>query len=183
MTIRKIILGLIAVVVTLSVSGIPDGNCADVAKIGTVDFQKIYDNSAAGKAAKSRINKEGQQMRADLEKIQKDIKDLQSLIEKDSSSGVMSKEALDDKKWELGQKVNEAKALNKRFEQKLQKMQMRLINMIRKDVLKIIEVYGKKEGFLMILEELGVVYAPQSVNITDKIIQIYNAAYTKQSKK
>lgn len=183
MIIRKTIFGIIAVFVTLTVLGSPYGYCADVAKIGTVDFQKIFENSAAGKAAKSQINQEGQRMNADLEKIQKEIKNLQGLIEKDSSSGVMSKAAIDDKKWELGRKVEEVKALKKRYDRKIQKLQVDLINSVRKDVLKIIEAYGKKEGFLMIIEDMGVVYAPQSIAITDKIIQLYNADYTKKGKK
>ena len=174
MTIRKTFLCILAVGLTLTLSGIQDGFCADDAKIGTVDFQKIFENSAAGKAAKNKINKEGQRMNADLDDIQKEIRKLQELIEKDSSSGVMNKAALDDKRWELNRKVEEVKALKKRYDHKIQKMQMRLINEIRKEVLKIIEEYGQKEGFLIIIEEMGVVYAPKSIDITDKIIQLYN---------
>lgn len=183
MTIRNIFVGIIAVAATLMAFGIPNGLCADVAKIGTVDFQKIFENSAAGKAAKNQINKEGQQMNSDLDTIKGEIKGLQELIEKDSSSGVLSKTALDDKKWELNRKVNEVKALRKRFDNKIQKMQVQLINEVRKEVLKIISDYGKKEGYLMIIEEMGVAYAPQSLDITDKIIQVYNTAYAKQGKK
>lgn len=181
MTIRKKILSIIAVGVTLMLFGNQNGFCADVAKIGTVDFQKIFENSAAGKAAKNKINQEGQRMNADLDKIQKEIKKLQELIEKDSSSGVMSKAALDDKKWELNRKVEEVKALKKRFDHKIQKMQVRLINGVRKEVLKLIDDYGKKEGFLLIIEEMGVVYAPKSIDITDKIIQLYNTTNAKKS--
>lgn len=182
MIIRKTLFNIIAVFITLTVLGSPYGYCADVAKIGTVDFQKIFENSAAGKAAKSLINQAGQRMNADLEKIQKEIKDLQGLIEKDSSSGVMSKAVIDDKKWELGRKVDEVKALKKRYDRKIQKLQVDLINAVRKDVLQIIEAYGKKEGFLMIIEDMGVVYAPQSIAVTDKIIQLYNADYAKKKK-
>jgi outer membrane protein len=183
MTIRKIVVVSIAAAITLVAFGIPNGFCADVAKIGTVDFQRIFENSAAGKAAKSQINQEGQLMNADLDKIQTDIKELQNFIDKNNSSGVVSKAALDDKKWELNRKVEEVKALKKRFDHKIQTMQVQLINTVRKDVLSVIADYGKKEGFLLIIEEMGVVYAPQSLDITDKIIQLYNAAYAKQDKK
>ena len=182
MIIRKI--GFVLAIMTISfiALGSPNGFCADVAKIGTVDFQKIFENSAAGKAAKNKITKEGQRMNVDLEKIKKEIDSLKALIEKDSSSGLLSKAALDDKRWELGRKVDEVKALKKRFDQKLQKVQVQLINNARKEVLKIIADYGKKEGYLLIIEELGVVYAPQSLDLTDKIIQLYNADYAKRKK-
>lgn len=183
MTIRKMVVVSIAMVITLIAFGSPVGHCADIAKIGTIDFQKIFESSAAGKAAKNKINQEGQRMNAELEKAKEEIDSLKQIIEKDTSSGLLSKTALDDKKWELGRKVEEVKALKSRFDQKLQKMQVSLINDARKDVLKIIGDYGKKEGFLLIIEELGVVYAPKSLDLTDKIIQLYNAAYAKQGKK
>ncbi len=182
MTIRKIGVVLVAVAVTLMAFGSPDGFCADVAKIGTVDFQKIFENSAAGKAAKNQITTAGQGMNADLEKIKKEIDALKGMIEKNSSSGLLSKAALDDKKWELGRKVNEVKALKKRFDQKIQKLQVSLINDARKDVLQIIADYGKKEGYLLIIEELGVVYAPKTLDLTDKITQLYDTAYAKRKK-
>ena len=183
MTIRKSIICAITLFAMLVIFSSPYGYCADVAKIGTVDFQKIFENSAAGKAAKSQLNQEGQRMNADLEKIQEEIKNLQGTIEKDSNSGVMTKVAIDDKRWELSRKVEEVKALKKRYDRKIHKLQVELINSVRKNVLKIIEAYGKKEGFLIIIEDMGVVYAPQSIAITDKIIQLYNADYAKKSKK
>ncbi len=182
MAIRKIGVVLVAAAVTLMAFGSPDGFCADVAKIGTVDFQKIFENSAAGKAAKNQITTAGQRMNADLEKIKKEIDALKGMIEKNSSSGLLSKAALDDKKWELGRKVNEVKALKKRFDQKIQKLQVSLINDARKEVLQIIADYGKKEGYLLIIEELGVVYAPKTLDLTDKITQLYDTAYAKRKK-
>ncbi|MEJ2039329.1 MAG: OmpH family outer membrane protein [Desulfosarcinaceae bacterium] len=53
---------------------------------------------------------------------------------------------------------------------------------MRKEVLNIIQDYGKKEGYLMIIEDLNTVYAPKSLDITDQVIQLYNAAYEKKNK-
>ncbi len=173
---------MMAVGIALVTFGSPNGFCADVAKIGTVNFQKVFTNSTAGKAAKNKINEEGQRMNADLEKIQNDIKELQEVLGKDSDSGVMNQAARDSKKWELDRKIDEVKALKKRFDRKIQEMQRQLINQVRKDVFKIINDHGKKEGYLLIIEDLSVVYAPKSLDVTDKIIQLYNAQYAKASK-
>ena len=59
---------------------------------------------------------------------------------------------------------------------------MRLINGVRKEVHDIIGEYAKKEGYLLIVEDLNVVYAPKTLDITDKIIQLYDAQYAKKSK-
>lgn len=153
-------------------------HCADVAKIGTVSFQKIFDNSLAGKAAKAQINKEGQRMETDLKSKGDEIKSLQEMLDKDA--GIMSKEARDEKKWQLNRLVDDVKALKRKYDRQIQEFQMKHVNQIRKDVLEIIDDYGKKEGYLLILENIGVIYAPQSLDITDQIIQTYNAQYSKK---
>lgn len=153
---------------------------ADVAKIGTVNFEKIFNNSAGGKAVKNQIKEEGRRMNADLDKIQKEIKDLKQMLGKDGSAGVMNESARENKQWELDRKVNEVKALKKRFDRKIQELQVKLINSVRTEVLGIMNDFGKKEGYLLIVEDLNVVYAPKHIDVTDKIIQLYNAQYAKK---
>jgi len=181
MQVRKLIM-FITLGVALLTFNSTNGFCADVAKIGTVNFEKIFNSSAAGKAVKNQINEEGRGMNADLEKIQKEIKELQDLLGKDNSAGVLDETAKDNKRWELERKIEEVKALKKRFDRKIQELQVRLINGVRKDVLGIISEYGQKEGYLMIIEDINVVYTPKTLDITDKIIQLYDVQYSKKSK-
>jgi outer membrane protein len=181
MQVRKLIMFITLGVALLTLSG-TNGFCADVAKIGTVNFEKIFNSSAAGKAVKNQINGEGRGMNADLEKIQNEIKELQDLLGKDDSAGVLDETAKDNKRWELERKIEEVKALKKRYDRKIQELQVRLINGVRKDVLGIISEYGQKEGYLMIIEDINVVYAPKTLDITDKIIQLYDVQYSKKSK-
>jgi outer membrane protein len=44
-------------------------------------------------------------------------------------------------------------------------------------VVELVQDIGKKEGYTMIVEKRtgGVVYAPMSIDITDTVIQAYNA--------
>jgi outer membrane protein len=158
------------------------GFCADVAKIGTVNFEKIFNSSAGGKAVKNQINEAGRGMNAQLEKIQENIKGLQDLLSNDSSASLLDDSAKENKRWELERKIDEVKALKKRFDRKIQELQVRLINEVRKDVLGIIHEYGKKEGYLMIIEDINVVYTPKTLDITDKIIQLYDVQYSKKAK-
>lgn len=181
MQIRKTALLLVAVSALMISIGIQPAFCADVAKIGTINFQKIFENSTAGKAVKDQINSEGQRMEQDLHKQGGEIKNLESRLQNDT--GVMSKEAREELKWELDRKIADVKALKQKYDRKIQEMQIRLVNGVRKDVLGVIQSYGKKEGYLLILEDVSVVYAPNNLDITDKIIKIYNDEYAKQGKK
>jgi outer membrane protein len=179
MTIRKM---TIAVTLTMlfTMAGAGVGICADVAKVGTVNFEKIFNNSTAGKAVRDTIKAEGQRMNADLEKIQNEINELQDVLKQDSGASIMNTAARENKQWELNRKIDEVKALKKRFDRKIQEMQMRLVNTVRKEVLKLIHDYGQKEGYLMIIEDINLVYAPKGLDITDKVIQMYNAQTAKK---
>ena len=66
---RKLLM-MITILSTVLISGVSMGFCADVAKIGTINFEKIFNNSAAGKNVKNQINTQGRDMNADLEKFQ-----------------------------------------------------------------------------------------------------------------
>ncbi len=182
MPIRKLILVLVVGALSL-ILGSPNGFCADVAKIGTINSQQIVDKSAAGKAASDKMQREGKKMEADLSKLSDEIKALKQIVDQEENTGVLTKAAMEEKKWELSRKMEELKALKKRYDRKLQQMQMQLINGLRKDVAQIISDYGKKEGYLLIVEDISVLYAPKSLDITDKIIQIYNKQYAQKNKK
>ena len=180
MQIRKCVI-MLAVGIFFLTFGMSLGFCADVAKIGTVSFQKIFDSSMAGKEAKNEILKEGKRMEADLKKQSDEIKALKQTLERDA--GVMNKEARDEKKWQLDRKIDDVKAVKRKYDRQIQEFQVQRVNQVRKAVLDIIQDYGKKEGYLLILEDISAVYAPQSLDITDKIIQVYNDQYAKQNKK
>ncbi len=153
--------------------GIPSGFCADVAKIGTVNFQKIFENSTTGKAVKAEINAQGQRMEKDLKAKGEEIKALEKRLGDDA--GVMSKEAREEQRWEYERKIDEVKALKKKYDRQIQDLQMQKVNSVRQEVLQLIQEYGKKEGYLLIVEDINVVYAPQNMDLTDEIIKRYNA--------
>jgi len=46
-------------------------------------------------------------------------------------------------------------------------------------VFDIVEDLGKKDGYQLIIEKTAVMYAPESVDITDKLIQTYNSKKSK----
>ncbi len=163
-----------AVIVLFFLIGI-SAQAADVAKIGVVDFMKILEISNAGKSGQAEIKKQADKMKADLEKKGAEIEDLKKKIEKDAMVG--SKEMREEKEREVQIKFLDFKNLEKKYSSELQKIQSDSLVRIQKEVQAIADEIGKKEGYLLIVEkrEAGVFYAPASVDITDKLIQQYNA--------
>ena len=156
---------------------------ADVAKIGVVDFQRILETSSAGKMAMAEISKRGAKMEADLKRKGEEIEKLRKKLEREAL--VMSKEMREEKEREVRININDFKSLQKKYMADFKQYEKRLVNRIQKEILEIVAKIGKKEGFLLILEkrEGGVLYSPNTIDITDKLIQQYNAGFAQKAEK
>jgi outer membrane protein len=155
-------------------------HAADVAKIGIVDFQKVFETSTAGKAAKEEINTQGKKLEDDLKAKGSELEETKKRLEREAL--VMSRDKREEKEREFRIKVNDFKSLQKKYERDLQQTQKRLLGDMKKDVLEIIADVGKSEGYLMIIEKIGVLYAPTALDISDTIIQKYNEKTAKAAK-
>ena len=154
------------------------GFAADVAKIGVVDIQKILLTSAAGKNAKAEISKKAREMESTLNEKKVEIDKLQETLERESL--VMSKEKRDEKEREIRIKVNDIKVLRNKFEKDLKIIENRVVQQIQKEFESMAQEIGRKEGYLLIITNQTVIYAPNTIDITDELIQKYDAAYSEK---
>jgi outer membrane protein len=167
----------VAIAAALCMAGAP-GFAADVAKIGVVDIQKILLTSVAGKNAKAEISKKARQMESTLNEKKSEIEKLQETLERESL--VMSKEKREEKEREIRIKVNDIKVLKNKFEKDLKVLENRVVQQIQKEFETLAREIGKEEGYLLIITNQTVVYAPNTIDITDALIQKYDAAYSEK---
>lgn len=165
---------MILAVLTLLV-GAGSGYCADVAKIGVVEFQRLFDNSEAGKQIKAEITAQGRRMEAELKEKGSEIEELKKRLERESL--VMSREMREEKEREFRIKVSDIQALQNKYEVELQGLQNRLMGGLQSETLEVINEIGKSGGYLMIMDKRGVLYAPSTVDITDEVIKQFNARH------
>lgn len=151
------------------------GLCADVAKIGVVEFQRLFDNSDAGKEIRSEITAQGRRMESELKEKSAEIDELRKRLERESL--VMSREMREEKEREFRIKVSDIQALQNKYEVELQGLQNRLMGELQSATLEVISEIGKSGGYLMIMDNRGVLYAPSTIDITDEVIKRYNARY------
>ena len=154
-------------------------NAADVAKIGVANLQRILETSDQGKSAQDEIKKQKDQMESELKQKGGEIEELRKQLERESM--VMSKEKREEKEREIRIKLNDFKSLQKRYRTELQDLEKKLVNALLKEVSTLVEEIGKKEGYLLIINNAGVMYSPNSINITDKVIKELNARFAKKS--
>jgi outer membrane protein len=156
---------------------------ADVAKIGVVNFQKIFEKSDAGKKATAEINQRGKEMEAGLKKKREEIDASKKKLEREAL--VMDKEMREQKEREIRISINDLKTLNNKYTAIFKQHEERLVRDIQKEVIELVTEMGKKEGFLVIFEKrgAGVLYSPDTIDITDRLIQRYNTIFSKKASK
>jgi len=152
-------------------------NAADVAKIGVVDLKRVFDNSNAGKLAQAELSQQGKKMQKELEKRQAEMVEIQKNLERQAA--VMSKDAREQKIRDLKIKKIDIENLNKKYRSEFRQSERKKLIKIQKEVLSITEEIGKKEGYLIIFDKIAAIYVPKTLDLTDKVIQEYNAKYKK----
>jgi outer membrane protein len=155
---------------------------ADASKIGLVDFQKILDNSTAGKAAQAEINKKGEAMESEIKKMGEEVESLKNNLEREAL--VMSREAREEKERELRMKISDFRDLQARHVQTFKEAERELVQKIQVEVMDLLKEIGAKGNYQLILErrESGSLYFLDSMDLTDQIIEAYNKKTGKSGK-
>lgn len=164
-----------AIIVLLSMTS--NGICADVAKIGVLDGQRVLETSDAGQAARAQIKEKYSRMEEELKKRNVELEEMKKQFERNAM--VMSQEKREQSQRDLQIKQMDLQQLSKKYTGELKELEQRLISKINTDAKKIVEEIGKSEGYLVIIDKAAVPYYPTSIDITDKMIKKYNAKYAK----
>ncbi len=144
---------------------------ADI-KIGVIDFQRVLKESKAGKAAQEEIKRKAEDLESSLKRKGQEIEGLQNQLEREAL--VMSREKREEKAREIRIKINDAKSLQKKYRNDFKEFEGRLIKRIQKEFFDLVEDIGQREGFTIIIEKVGVLYARNTIDITDKLIREYD---------
>ena len=154
---------------------------ADVAKIALLDIQKVINESLLGKKMNNELGKIGANYGADLEAKGKEIQKLQNEIKilssSEKTSSVANKEEFDEKTRILKIKIYDIKQLDEKYANDFKKEETKKFKYTIKIIEEIMDEIGKKEGYLLIKNERGVVYFPEDIDITDKVIKLLDSRY------
>ena len=179
MMVTKIKVFASIITVLVAFSGIALG--ADAPKIGVIDFKAILEKSKSGLKAQEEIKIEGQKMEKDFKAKTEEIEKLEAQLERESM--VMSNEKREEKLREIRIKRNDLKGLRKQYMEKLRRLEAQIVGRIEKEVVKVVNEIGKADGYTLILDRRigGVVFAPDAIEITDKVIEEHDKRAGKKS--
>ena len=145
-------------------------------KIGYVDLNKALNESDSGKKAKKTLEDMVNSKKSILVEKEIELKKLQEELEKQSS--VLTPEAKKSKEEQFNKLLRDYQKMVKDFGDELQKKEEELSVGIQKDLIEFVNKLGKDEGYTIIfgLEKgaRGIIYSPDELNLTDKVIKKYN---------
>jgi len=144
-------------------------------KVGVIDVQRLVIESKTGKEVLDQLKNLRQLKTAEDEALQQEVQDLQSRLQD-------GRQALaDDRQTELEKQLEDKLIELRRFaddaERVLQKEQDQAFARIEREVMPIIARVGEEQGFTLLFNkfESGLVYATEQVDITDLILQLFDA--------
>jgi outer membrane protein len=142
-------------------------------KIGVINIQAAIATTKDGQKAGNDLQARFGPRKADLDKRQADIQQLQAQLAKVTDDGERQKlsREIDQKTKSLNRDMEDARA-------ELDQQEQKIMNELGSRIVVVIERYAKDHGYALIIDVSGqntpVVYAAESINITKDVIDLYD---------
>ena len=148
---------------------------ANDVKIGYVDLHRALENIEEGQQVKRQLEGEFQRRQQQLDQKQQEVMQLREQFEQQAM--MLSDEARQQKAMELQQKMGELQQLYMTLQGELAQQEAQATQRIFEKMRGIIAEIGREQSYSMILErtEMSVLYAVESLDLTDELIRRYNA--------
>ncbi len=157
------------------------GSCAGIAlvavaavasaahyKIGFVNTEGLFREATPAKRAQAKIEKEFATRDAEIQKLAKQVRDLQASLDKDGAT--MAENERRNKERDLANQSRDLSRMQREFREDLDLRRNEELAGIQERANKVIQQIAADEKFDLILQDL-VVYASQRIDITDKVIK------------
>ena len=137
-----------------------------------VDLQEVLMESNKGKQAKAVIKSKIQTFRKELDKLKKEIQQIQNELK----SPVLSKKARTEKENLLQQKILTYQQKQQEAQQQIAELEDKYTREILDEVVKLIRKYRKEKNIPMIVDKrtAGIISADPKYDLTKTIINLYN---------
>jgi len=148
-------------------------DAAEVNRIGIVDVQRVFQSSEGGKKVEAEIRSQFNKLQAELQKKGEELEEQRKRFEREAL--VMDKAVREEKQRELRIKTNDFQGLQKKYNDDLKVIEARLGGRLQKELTRLVEKLGQEQGYTVVLEKRGVLYAIDTIDITDQLIPMVTA--------
>jgi outer membrane protein len=163
------------------IAALPVGASEPPLKIGILDLQRCIQQSEAGKKASKGLQEKSDRIKKDLTTKREDLKKMREEFTK--KSNVLSSEAKRDKEKEMIRKEEDFRDLVREKEDEMHKDEYSAMQPLLNELFEVTSKLAKEEGYTLILEaKSGVVYFNKPIEITEKVIKLFNEAKKEKKK-
>jgi outer membrane protein len=149
-------------------------------RVGVLDLQRCLQQSEPGKKATKGLQEKSDRIKKDLTTRRDELKKMRDEFTK--KSNVLSLEAKREKEKELIRKEEDFRDQVREKEEEMRKDEFNAMQPLLNELFEVTSKVAKDEGYTLILEaKSGVVYFNKPIEITDKVIKLFNE--TKKEKK
>ena len=136
-------------------------------KIGFINSERLFREAAPAKRAQQKLEKEFAGRDAEIQKLSKQIRDLQALLEKDGVT--MAESDRRNKERDLANMSRDLQRMPREFREDLNLRRNEDLTAVQERANKVIQQIAVDEKFDLIIQE--VVYASPRIDITDRVIK------------
>lgn len=145
---------------------------AQSVKIAVVDLYKVIEETNDGKKAKDLLETYFEKKQKALDKKSETLKVKMEDLKKKQK--IMSADDYQEEVDELQAEIVELQNTYMKYQKLVAKKEMVLTEPILEKLEKVLEKVGKSKGYLMIVRKEAVAWIPDSKDITDEVIKMYN---------
>jgi len=140
---------------------------AQTPKIGFVNTERVFREAAPAKRAQQKLEREFAARNAELAKIEKQGRDMQSELERDNVT--MTDAARREKERQLADASRSFQRLQRELREDLNQRRNEALAGVQESATRVINQIAEQERFDLILQEA--VFASGKIDITDKVIK------------
>ncbi len=142
-------------------------------KTGYVDLSRSFDEYQKTKDFDRDLEKKGDVKQEQREKLVKEIRKMRDEVE------LMNEKARKKREQDIESKIKSLQEFDQDAKTTLTKERDDMVRDILREINDVIQEYGEKNGFSIILNDRVLLYGDQAGDLTDEIIKILNDNYKK----
>lgn len=148
--------------------------------IAYIDLQKVMLESEQGKQIRNILTQEAERLKKNLDGKQTELQRLKDSVEKQGATITANARAEREKQYQS--KLKDYQRLYNDYQTELQQKDMEYTQKVLKEVEGVVRALGEREKYSLILEksQAGILYATPAIDITSRVITLFNEAAKKK---
>ncbi|MBI2359345.1 MAG: OmpH family outer membrane protein [Deltaproteobacteria bacterium] len=149
-------------------------------KVGVVDMRRVISESQAGKQVKEKFGSEIKKAEAEMAKEKRELERLKSDLDK--KGALLKAEEKQELERQLQRRYRDYLRGMQDAGEELKRRESEVTSQLINDLREIVHEIGKKESFTFILSHSQALYNGTAIDITDRVIELYNQRRSKAPK-